>query len=308
MKVLSDNICKSLTNEFNNLDIKLFKQQKINENIVNNTNNYIRIIPKGIRGFLWFKRYNNNDYCYFLKKNYKNYHIYDCYKFNASFDKFLSNNLGTIIYGTLSNIENVNFFISDTLYYLKGEKYNVINNNLLNNVINKYTRPLFLTNDDICIMNSIYTKMENINKIYEEINYSIYMFVIYNEKHKKSYNIKPEDYFNILDKKVNKTNKTNNFMKIYTLQALVEDDLYLVYDNGKSMGYADISDYKTSVMLNNEFRNIKENQNLDLLEESDDEEEFENIDINKYVNLDKKVKFKCTYNKRFKLWKPIEKY
>jgi superfamily II DNA/RNA helicase len=35
-----------------------------------------------------------------------------------------------------------------------------------------------------------------------------------------------------------------------------------------------IPDYSTSVMMNKLFRNIKENQNLDALEESDDEEEF----------------------------------
>ena len=35
-----------------------------------------------------------------------------------------------------------------------------------------------------------------------------------------------------------------------------------------------IPNYKTSMMMNALFRNIKENRNLDLLEESDDEEEF----------------------------------
>ena len=33
--------------------------------------------------------------------------------------------------------------------------------------------------------------------------------------------------------------------------------------------------------MNDLFRNIKENSNLDLLEESDDEDEFENISRNK---------------------------
>ena len=34
---------------------------------------------------------------------------------------------------------------------------------------------------------------------------------------------------------------------------------------------------KQVLMMNSLFRTIKENNNLDLLEESDDEEEFENI-------------------------------
>ena len=40
-------------------------------------------------------------------------------------------------------------------------------------------------------------------------------------------------------------------------------------------------------MMNSLFRTIKENDNLDLLEESDDDEEFENIQIDKFVNLEK---------------------
>ena len=57
--------------------------------------------------------------------------------------------------------------------------------------------------------------------------------------------------------------------------------------------------------MNSIFRNIVENKNLDFLEESDNEEEFENIDINKFVDLEKCCTFRCSYNKRFKKWVPI---
>jgi hypothetical protein len=65
-----------------------------------------------------------------------------------------------------------------------------------------------------------------------------------------------------------------------------------------------ISTYKCSVMMNKIFRKIKENDNLDLLEESEDEEEFENIKEDKYVDLNKSVLMKCVYSKRFKKWQP----
>lgn len=51
---------------------------------------------------------------------------------------------------------------------------------------------------------------------------------------------------------------------------------------------ASIPDYKTSVMMNSLFRNIKENKSLDALEESDEEDEFENVNLDKFVNLSKK--------------------
>ena len=70
--------------------------------------------------------------------------------------------------------------------------------------------------------------------------------------------------------------------------------------------YAYIRDYTTSVFMNSLFRNIKENINLDTLEESDDEDEFQNIKNDKYVYLDKSFKILCVYNNRFKKWKPIE--
>jgi len=58
--------------------------------------------------------------------------------------------------------------------------------------------------------------------------------------------------------------------------------------------------------MNSIFRTIKENVNLDSLEESDDEEEFENINLDKFVDLEKEVKMKCVFISKFDSWKPIE--
>ena len=49
--------------------------------------------------------------------------------------------------------------------------------------------------------------------------------------------------------------------------------------------------------MNSLFRNIKENIDLDKLEESDDEDEFENISDDKYVDLNKSFKMKCIFLK-----------
>ena len=80
---------------------------------------------------------------------------------------------------------------------------------------------------------------------------------------------------------------------------VLKNDKEEIYDN------AYIPDYKTSVMMNTLFRNIKENKNLDSLEESDDEEDFENTNIDKYVFLTKSINMICSYNTRFNKWKPI---
>ena len=38
---------------------------------------------------------------------------------------------------------------------------------------------------------------------------------------------------------------------------------------------------------------------------SDDEEEFEKIDEDKYVNLKKILYMNCKFNKKFKKWEPL---
>jgi hypothetical protein len=44
---------------------------------------------------------------------------------------------------------------------------------------------------------------------------------------------------------------------------------------------------------------------LDALEESDDEEEFEDSREDKYVYLDRSFKMNCEYNHKFKRWVPV---
>jgi len=105
--------------------------------------------------------------------------------------------------------------------------------------------------------------------------------------------------------------------KIFIVSADIQNDIYNLLDpdavNDDLSNYdisnkliASIPDYKTSVFMNALFRNIKENKSLDALEESDDEDEFENTNIDKFVDLNKKIKMKCVFNYKFKKWTPIE--
>jgi hypothetical protein len=122
--------------------------------------------------------------------------------------------------------------------------------------------------------------------------------------------------------KSNDSNNTNNNntnynkkYKIFIVSADIQNDIYNLVDPNDLSNYdyaisnkliASIPDYKTSVFMNALFRNIKENRSLDALEESDDEDEFENTNIDKFVDLTKKIKMKCVFNYKFKKWTPIE--
>jgi hypothetical protein len=100
--------------------------------------------------------------------------------------------------------------------------------------------------------------------------------------------------------------------RVFKVVPDLQNDIYHLYEvnaetkQEKFFDVAYIPDYKTSVMMNRLFRNIKENENLDALEESDSEDEFENINIDKFVHLDRHQTMTCQYNYKFKRWMPIK--
>lgn len=93
---------------------------------------------------------------------------------------------------------------------------------------------------------------------------------------------------------------------IFQVVADVQFDIYHAYaKDALYCGPLGIPSYKTSVFMNGIFRNIRENRNLDYIEESDEEDDFENTDENKYVDLDKVVKMECVFSMKHKNWVPV---
>jgi len=134
-------------------------------------------------------------------------------------------------------------------------------------------------------------------------------------------NLVPYRVFSIQHKRFNWNNKKIHYSFVkntipipthnnvsFIVVADIQNDVYHGYYNGKDEAYNTlyIPDIKTSIMMNKLFRNIKENANLDALEESDDEDEFENINENKYVLENRKYVIDCAYNAKFKKWYPVK--
>jgi hypothetical protein len=97
---------------------------------------------------------------------------------------------------------------------------------------------------------------------------------------------------------------------VFVIQADLQCDIYRLYAYGSNRslvyyGPAAIPDYHTSVLMNGIFRKIKENRNLDYIEESDDEDEFENTDETRFVDLEKREMMECVFNHKFKKWVPL---
>ena len=100
---------------------------------------------------------------------------------------------------------------------------------------------------------------------------------------------------------------------VFEIKADLQSDIYHLYVYGKSTqfdnrvyyGVVYIPNYKTSVFMNGLFRNIKENRNLDYAEESDDEDDFQDMRADKYVDLNQTVTMECTFHAKFKRWVPV---
>ena len=100
------------------------------------------------------------------------------------------------------------------------------------------------------------------------------------------------------------------YSAVFNVTADPQLDLYHLYAYGGGQstvycGLAGIQSFKTSVFMNRIFRRIRENENLDLAEESEDEADFENTDVNKFVNLDAVVPLECVFLLKHKKWIPV---
>lgn len=295
------------------MQLKTFEKKKILKNFPNIELSYEKnlhkkvhadiylTIPKGKKYFAWFTRYKNNNYCFILEINRKYNSIADISINVCSFDYKLCIGIGTILYGTIFYVNKKKFFNIEDIFYIKGHSLN--NTNLYTKInricdLMKYNikQQMYIKNSIIFGCPNITTDYNSIINIVNELPYDLYCIQL-----RTLYKNTP-----YLNKKIT-IQKT--IYKIFKVKAEITNDIYYLYyiNNGTEEKFeiANIPDYNTSVFMNKIFRQIKENDNLDALEESDDEEEFENISLDKFVDLNKEVNMKCEYIKKFRSWKPV---
>ena len=282
-------------------DIELSYEKKIHNKVP--FHNIVLTIPKGGKFFAWFRVYKKNNVCLLLeldqyKRKIKTITIQRC-----CFDSELCMKRGTIIYGTKFIYNSSPFFnMEDILFF---QSVNVINRTpvnkieLMSKIIKSYMQQISYSYNEIIFGLPVMAKnKESLIKQLHTVPYPLYS-IQYRDLTRRT------PFYNEC-----RFQRLNN-EQIFVIRAALEDDIYDLYVNTKTnklvkYSTAFIADVKTSVWMNSLFRNIKENANLDALEESDDEEEFENIWLDKYVNLEKEYKIKCVYIPKFRAWKPKE--
>jgi hypothetical protein len=281
--------------------IKLSYEKKIHKKVF--PLDIVLTIPKGKKYFAWFCKFKGKSVCVFLeldnyRKGIKNVNI-----FNVSFDSKLTINRGTILYGTIFYYKKARCFNIENIFYSIGKNISNLNQNnkfqTINKLFNNYIKQKIYTPNDIIFgLPLICNKRQEILSNISSLPYDIYCI-----QHRSLFNEK-----NFLNEIITHARKTT---LVFLIKAEANDDIYTLYykdNNNKLEPYktALIPNYKTSLMMNSLFRNIKENKNLDAIEESDDDEDFENIDTDQYVDLNKSFKFECVYKEKFNSWTPIK--
>ena len=293
-------------------------------------------IPTGKKCFAWFTFHQNQDVCYLLDLN-REKKVTKATVIPTPFDNALS--LGTIVYGTFFEEESGNkWFVIEDIMFFKG--ISMKKNNLTERLAflaecMSLMKQEFNTAKEVVFVLPVIWQVE-LNDTMTEYPITMPSDIYYHVHHiqyRSHQEIMP--YLNVnTNKKLNnavvssepKKNPIYNFdstelimdyMKpqykyptTFQVIADVQFDIYHLFAYGKNnesvyYNIAYIPNYKTSVFMNGLFRNIRENKNLDYIEESDDEEDFQNMNIDKYVEIEKVLLMECVFNRKFKRWTPV---
>ena len=314
------------------------------ENIIHNKVNnydYAVAIPEGKKMFVWFTAYKNTNVCYIMElgenKQIISMNQIDCV---GSYGTIF---YGTLLKGysrPFFSIEDILFYKGkSTSIYNWITKLEILKTIMTNDIKQPHS------DDSIVFgLPLMCHKVEDLNVEIQKIKYKIkqiqlkvfhsyntLQYIDFKNIHTilGSVNANPINHY---EPKHNNTSNTNNTNKkyetkpeinnkqktnrksdvVFKIKPDIQNDIYNLYcyndaETNKITNYdvAFIPDFKTSVMMNKLFRNIKENDNLDILEESDDEEDFENEKEDRFVYLNREYNMVCSYNYKFKKWMPL---
>ena len=297
-------------------------------------------IPTGKKSFAWFTYRQGTaiNTCYISDTKIAKFTEVQMepYELKLAFD--------TVLYGTICELNGKKFFVMEDMFYYcglpvrqmpYGDKLTYFHQ-MLSRYLNQlpsceliFTMPYFRKSADSNI-NDILT-----NPIFYDEMVGAAAYLAHHVQFRSSTEILP--YLNHNYKKTatktldeNNNNLSKDFVMkfplknidygacsqkreaVFQVMADIESDIYHLYCyDGKNREdpyiYFDIAyvgTRKESVFMNTMFRNIRENSNIDLGEESEDEDMFQTIGMDKYVDMNKKLKILCIYNDKWRKWVP----
>ena len=334
MKILSFNQTSELTTRLPSFELSY---ETISHKKVSNEYNITLAIPYGKKALIWFTYYKTKNVCFLLElgkdKKVSNVSM-------VSEDVPLKLAHGTMLYGCLCDIpDSATVFVTEDIMYYKGintskqpfcEKFN-----FLYQFMNEYQDILTKLENTYITMPVFWTIQTSENTIPDKYKDMI-PYNIHHLQHRSNKKNIPYMNYPWAKNAMPTISKTNivvpnnllfippelprfNFSKpqykqtaIFEVSADLQNDIYHIFAFGKKServycGITYIPNYTTSKYMNSLFRKIKENENLDYLEESDDEDEFQDTRFDKFVDLKKRFSIECVFKPKFRRWVPMKK-
>jgi hypothetical protein len=248
-----------------------------------------QLVPKGISCLLWYTYCKGMNVCYLLYLAQNNKSIHKVEKVITSFNSELCYGQGTLLSGVFFHYNNLQVFTIMDIHVFKGwmisDKTFIDKFKYITCLLANHTRANgYVTSQLIVASAIVLPSYEEALMLSDRLPYPIYCITLMDGK----------------DTKVKGKYIYSNSVR-FRINPDIQCDIYYLHTLENIYGIALIPDYKTSVMMNGFFRNVKENNNLDLIEESDEE----------YVDpipLTTSIVMECIYDRNFKRWKPLRKY
>ena len=292
-------------------------------------------IPIGKRQFAWFTYDEGDDVCYLMDLA-RDGKIGQISILNTACNQPLS--LGTILYGTLCEIDGLKFFVADDIYYYKGiyikqrsfgEKMGFLRDVITNHLVPQFSDISSVMFKMAC-METLSEKDDIESQVFYETAMNKSAYVSHHLQFRSTTQIMP--YLNHTFKARAFTSATamtepkiyiprndldfgSNVYKteaVFRVMADIQSDIYLLYAYNDAaetkfdfVDIAYIGSFKDRVFMNSLFRNIRENLNIDYGEESEDEDMFQNTNVDKYVDLKREYRMVCVFHQKFKKWVPL---
>lgn len=263
-------------------------------------------IPVGPKWFVWFSFQGKKHGLFWLELN-KNKKIQRVFFQEAippsSLD--ISAFYGSIFYGT----QTVCHFVFEDVFYFRGnfvhslselEKWSLYPDFLQKHKQYGFTIPVINGNENMVSYSTHHIQLRHLVNTCPFVNWKI-------QNQQGFKNMSSLITNTIIDlKPVFKNLKKEQYKcdTVFSVQADTSDDIYKLYvfgPNRKLLFYdfSLIPDYETSKKMNKIFRKVRENDNIDLIEESDDEEETT------VLNEEKHYLLVCRFHQKFKKWVPL---
>jgi hypothetical protein len=324
--------------------IELSYETDAHKKVLNSKYDVCVSIPTGKKYFAWFtyKPGGATDACYVIDKQGIQFVETPIDTHESS--KTQSLHFGTVVYGTICELSTRKFFVIEDIHYFcglnlkqmtfaermfyAGKMLSLMESKVPSSKEDSLTFTLpYMASIDVeatsdILSNPFFYDSMILKTAYQthhvQFRSSTHVVPYLNHNYKKgaAKNVVPltlETNVDLVPRKdIDYSAAARKREAVFLVSADTDDDIYhlFCYDNRSADNYtymdlAYIGTRKESKYMNSQFRNIRENGNVDLGEESEDEELFQNVNPDKYVDLSKKVKMNCVFQNRWRRWTPV---